>query len=122
MQTIKNELIVFSDCDDTLVIWRDDSMSPGDGKVEIVDPYDGSRVFLYPHIKHIKLLADYKARGYTIFVWSAAGQPWSEAVVKALEIENIVDFVMSKPVKYMDDLHAKDILGQRVYIPFMGVE
>lgn len=122
MQVLKNELVVFTDIDDTLVIWTDKPFEPSEGSVKIVDPYDQSPLYLVPHTRHIKLLADYKARGYTVIAWSANGYAYVETVIKTLGIESTIDIAMSKPGKYMDDLHAKDILGQRVYIPFMGIE
>lgn len=120
MKVIESEQIVYSDVDDTLVLWSDNFYLPGEGKIELVDPYDQSLIYLTPHIRHVKLLQDYNARGYTVIVWSAAGYRWAEVVVKALNLEPYVDYCQSKPLKFMDDLQAKDILGDRVYIPFMG--
>lgn len=118
MKVIDNDMVVVIDCDDTLVMWNNNEYwinSPD--KVEVTDPIDNATVYLIPHKQHIALVGKYKAQGYTVIVWSAAGYRWAEAVVKALKIENNVDFCMSKPLKYVDDLRAEHILGSRVYIP-----
>lgn len=119
---VKNDMIVFCDVDDTLLMWNDVNwQGPGDNQIEITDPTDNSIVHLKPHVQHIALLKKYQAQGYTVIVWSAAGYRWADAAVKALKLEDVVTLVMSKPLKYVDDLTAKDILGNRVYIPFNQV-
>lgn len=117
---INNDQVVVVDVDDTLVMWNEDSdiYMPGEGKVELVDPYNNGMYFLLPHKEHIKLIQKYKSQGYTVIVWSAGGCLWANEVVSKLGIRNMVDFVMSKPIKYVDDLKAAEILGNRVYIPF----
>lgn len=122
MTVIENETLVYFDCDDTLVMWSERFAFPGEGKIELEDPYDNSLVHLFPHERHIKLLKDYKARGYTVVVWSAAGYRWTNTIVKTLGLEEYVDYCQSKPIKFVDDLPAANILGERVYIPFMGKE
>lgn len=109
---LKNELSVHFDCDDTLVMWY-----PKIVDVYVSDPYDETNTYgLAKHEKHIKLLKDYKNRGYQVVVWSAGGSKWAKAVVDALELQEYVDVIMVKPVKYVDDLPASEILGTRVYI------
>lgn len=120
MKLIESEMIVYFDCDDSLCMWTDKHMFPGDGRIEFEDPYDSSLVHLVPHERHIKLLKDYKGRGYTVIIWSAAGYRWAQVVVKTLELEEYIDYCQSKPIKFVDDLQASEILGDRVYIPFMG--
>lgn len=121
-QLIGNDMLVVIDCDDTLVIWNDNEywVNSSD-KVELVDPYDKSVIYLYPHLQHINLIKKYKVQGYTVVVWSAAGCLWAKEVVDKLQINDCVDFIMSKPIKYVDDLNASGILGSRVYIPFKHV-
>jgi hypothetical protein len=114
MKTIKNEMNVYFDCDDTLVMWGETKQR--EKCIIITDPYDGAQHYLLPHAGHIKVLKDRKARGATIHVWSASGYMWAEAVVRALKLEKYVDFVLSKPVMYVDDLQAHEILGERLYL------
>ena len=118
-QLINSDMVVTFDCDDTLVIWNDNEYwVSGSDKVCFEDPYDKSMIFLYPHTQHINLMKKYKAQGYTVIVWSAGGSLWAKEVVDKLKINNLVDVIMSKPIKYVDDLPASQILGSRVYIPF----
>lgn len=116
MKTVGNEVNVFCDVDDTLVHWHNDYSKPGDDKIKIIDPYDKSVNYLKPHKKHIRLLKKMKGRGNFIIVWSAGGFKWAEAVVKALKLEDVVDLVMTKPAKYVDDLDASVWIGSRIYL------
>lgn len=121
-RTIENDLIVVCDVDDTLVMWNNVKWwEPGPGLVEFCDPTDNGIVWLKPHTAHINLLKKYKAQGYTIIVWSAGGWRWAESVVKTLGLDHIVDVRQSKPLKFMDDLPANHVLGNRVYIPLEQV-
>ncbi len=114
MLVVESENIVMIDVDDTLVMH--DKKKSGD-IVEIVDPYKENHVYkLRPHKKHISLLIDYKARGKTIIVWSHGGWLWAKTVIETLKLEKYVDFVMSKPKTYVDDLTTDCILTNRVYL------
>lgn len=114
MNTVKNEQVIFIDVDDTLIIWG--KIKRGQKAVAVTNPYDGHQEIVRAHLGHIKILKDRKARGAHIIVWSAGGYAWAGAVVKALGLEKYVDHVMSKPIMYIDDLEAKDILGERLYL------
>lgn len=110
---IDSQTTAFFDCDDTLIMH--DNTKPYD--LAISDPYEeGFIINCRVHQRHLKLLKDFKARGYVIVVWSAGGAPWAKAVVDALGIQAHVNLVMSKPLKYVDDLHADKILGSRIYL------
>lgn len=119
MKLVNSDMIVMFDVDDTILMWNNvDYRWPGEDKVELQDPYDKSIVYLKPHNQNINLMKKYKTQGYTVIVWSAGGYLWAEEAVNKLKINNLVDLVMSKPLKYVDDLKASEILGTRVYIPF----
>ncbi len=111
MKTINNELVTFFDVDETILM-----DAPKDGDVHYFDvagqPKRGKA-----HKVHIDQLIKHKARGFTVIVWSGNGHQHAHNVVKALGIEDHVDYCMSKPVKYWDDLtDANNILTSRVYL------
>lgn len=115
MKVVENEWLSMWDVDDTLCLWG----KPQDPRaIEFIDPHDKQIHLLVPHERHIKLLKDFKARGYTIIVWSGGGYEWAETVVKTLGLEDYVDFAMTKPMKYIDDLPAVEILGSRIYLEY----
>lgn len=114
---LKNETIIFCDTDQTLVVWHKDHNKPGKGKRLFVDPYTGDKLYLRPHKVHCRLLRQYKARGFGIVVASKAGYLWSKEVVNQLGLNDIVDLIMSKPDRFMDDKNTlEDIVGNRVYL------
>lgn len=117
MQVINNESVIFFDVDDTLVMW-DISASHTSylDIVIVIDPYDGKPLSLGIHKPHVKLLINQAKRGSKVVVWSQGGFQWAEAVVKALQLEEYVDIVMSKPKTYVDDLPVEAWLKDRVYI------
>lgn len=114
MQVIQSEDVVMYDCDDTLVMWFTECDPTL--KVKIICPYGGSETWLKPHARHIDLLKKHHGRGKTVIVWSAGGYKWAQAVVEALGLQDYVHFVMTKPMSYVDDLEAKEILGSRIYL------
>lgn len=118
MKVTESEMIVVCDVDDTLVMWSDNFTQPHEGAIGFIDPYDNSVNYLTVHQMHVNLLKKYKGRGLFVRVWSAAGYKWAASVVKTLGLEDYVDSVETKPIKYMDDLPGDKVLGARVYIPF----
>lgn len=114
MKIVENEMIVAFDVDDTLVMWH--SKVDPINKIQIINPYGGSETWLKPHKRHIELLKEYKGRGMTIIVWSAAGYKWAESVVNSLGIQDYVDLIMTKPGKLVDDLSVQEIFTTRIYL------
>lgn len=117
MLTISEESTIFVDVDDTLVMWGQKPKT-GQKRVKIVDPYSGEALFLTPHLGHIKVLKDRKARGSYVVVWSAGGNRWADAVVRALKLDSYVDLVMTKPHIYIDDKKASEFMQEHLYIPY----
>lgn len=128
---LESEMNATFDCDDTLVMWDIGGNQPYDmwayteqekckpeDVVRIEDPYKvGEAYYLVKHNRHIKLLQDYKARGFGVIVWSAGGSQWAKAVVEALGIGNSVDLVMAKPNRHVDDMPCTSWMGERIFIP-----
>lgn len=112
MKTITNRNTTFWDVDDTLVMHALSTESIG-----IQDPIDPSHsVIVTPNNNMIRLMLEEKARGSFIIVWSRGGDAWAEAVIRALELQNTVDLVMTKPMAYFDDKPIEEWLPYRVYM------
>jgi predicted HAD superfamily phosphohydrolase YqeG len=118
MKVYDNELTLFCDVDDTLVMWKDNPYEPGDGKIKILDPNDLDEPYryLYPHHRHINFIKKCKNRGYNITVWSNGGWAWAKAVVEALHLQDYVTKVESKPLKIIDDLPYNETFPNRLYL------
>lgn len=114
MQVIKSEQVICVDIDDTLVLHK--RGAPRDVIVNFIDPYDGTERFLVMHEPHVKILKDRKARGAVIVVWSQSGYAWAETVIKAMGLEPYVDFIMSKPIAYIDDKPVTEWMAERIYL------
>lgn len=120
MKVIRNELGICYDVDDTLVMSNydiDAQIYADEGKpfITILDPNDDKLVTLKPHLFHIALLKKHKARGYHVTVWSHAGFAWAEAVVKALDLEEYVDVVRTKPRAMVDDMPIEQLIAEQLY-------
>lgn len=114
MQLIDNEHIVAFDIDETIFMHGGDIFD--ENTVYITNPYSNSEIHGSLNKNHYELLKQYKARGMFVIFWSKAGMKWAEAVIKEFQLESYVDLVMTKLDKYVDDLEAPQILGERVYI------
>lgn len=110
MQSIKGENNIFFDIDGTLVLYNKE------GKTVKLNYYGETRE-LVPHGGHISFMKALKERGFTIFLFSNNGWRWCEEVAKKLEIEDVVDFCMTKPQKVVDDEKVENYL-KTIYIPF----
>lgn len=116
MKVIKSEDVVCFDLDDTLALWDANHNVPHEDAIEVKNPYSGEVVYLRPHKVHIRIMKEYKGRGFTNIVWSAGGVRHAEAVVKAFGLEEYVDYVMTKPNRHFDDKEDKEsIIGVRLY-------
>ena len=114
MKTVDTDNAMFFDVDDTLVMWEETPIF--NETVVITDPYNGELETLYLNNCHIRLLKRSKHRGRTIVVWSHGGFKWAEAVVKALELEEYVDLVMTKMEDYVDDLDVDEWALKNIYL------
>jgi hypothetical protein len=125
MIVIENDNCIFFDVDDTLVMWDSGYVNEDSSNtIQIKDPYfvpmlygqQSASYTLVPHDKHIQYLKDAKIKNKnTIVVWSAGGWEWAKSVVAALELEEYVDAIMSKPKSYVDDLSCNEFMGNRIY-------
>lgn len=111
---------VFFDIDETLVlaesnIW--DLKRPYAKYVDVIDPLDSVKtISMRIHEPMVRLLKEEKARGSRVIVWSRGGWHWARNVIEALQLDNYVDEVMTKPLVYFDDLDISEWLKYRVYL------
>ncbi len=115
-EVIDSESIGFVDVDQTLIMWG--KAKKGEKVIHVTCPYSGEQKTLRPNRGNIKVLKDRYARGSYIIVWSAGGNKWADAVIKALGLKPYVNKVMSKATFFIDDKQAHEILGERVYVPY----
>ncbi len=117
MKHLIYETIVTFDVDNTLVKWDRAHNSPGYPKLHFIDPYTGDSLYLSPHEVHIRLLKQYKKRGFGVVVWTKAGSLWAEEVINVLQLNSFVDMIMSKPDRWVDDKEDfHDVIGHRVFL------
>lgn len=120
MKVIENENTVFFDVDYTLIYHKE--WLEGDQRkhcpVDLEAFYDkrvNQTLFFTRSQQHITLLKQCVARGRTVIVWSNNGHYWAKMIVKLLEIDCLIEYVMCKPSMYVDDKTANDFM-QHVYL------
>lgn len=101
MFVLRSDRTVWCDVDDTLIGW---GKAPQDRPVRVTIECGGFVDNHWVIEENVEALKLHKARGHKIIVWSQGGFDWAEAVVKALGLEELVDFVCSKPTWVYDDL------------------
>lgn len=115
MKIIETEQLLPFDVDDCLINWG--KIPKGRKAITFINPYDGEQHYVTPNLANIKILKERKARGATILVWSQSGYKKAAAVVRALGIEQYVDYISSKPMAYVDDKPCELWMGERIFLP-----
>lgn len=118
MKVIKNETTILFDIDETLIFHKEWHPGKADVPVDRIAVYD-HRIQRTLEVKlneeNIALLKQSKARGRCVIVWSNAGYEWATIVIKKLGLTDHVDYVLTKPGCYVDDLDANQFM-HRVYL------
>jgi phosphoserine phosphatase len=107
MYTHVSSKIIYVDVDNTLLFSLREY--PHEVTHEVVK-INGRKFWV--HAPHIEMIKDFKARGHSIVVWSAGGAEWAQAAVLALNLESLVDVVLSKPDWYIDDKKASEFMDE----------
>lgn len=115
---MKEEAAIYIDVDDTLVVYGKNYKTYIKGTIKVKDPLDNKLMYLTPHDAHIRLAKRYKKRKFGIVVWSGNGSSWAWEVLKKLKLHNMVNAVLPKPIRYIDDMPITEWAGGRIYIPF----
>jgi hypothetical protein len=109
MNIIKSENVWVVDVDETLIQHKS-------GTLRIQCPLLKTYSSFTPCEGNITLLKEKFVRGCYIVVWSQGGFAWAETVVNALQLNEYVHTIMSKPVGYIDDKEIDEWFPKRVYI------
>lgn len=111
------QVTVFVDIDDTLVFMKY-AKDQEDQTIEFKYVGDSNEeiVKLLPHFKHIEMVKQFKARGFTVIAWSAGGSSWAKSVIEALGLTNHFNAVISKPTWYFDDKVSSDFMPESARI------
>lgn len=116
-QIIKEDRVIFYDCDNCLVLWPEDSGYNPDNFIQIassVSLLSGESTYkLTPNKGVIEDLKKKKEESYYIVVWSQGGFEHARRIVEGLELQEFVDIVMSKPLWIVDDLDPKEVFSWR---------
>lgn len=115
MRVVQNEKVTFHDVDGTLIQHGQQSGRAG-YYVTVLDPITGGYLPMQAHEPNIRLLLEEKHRGSYVVVWSRGGYEWAENVLKALNLTDKVDLVLTKPMAYFDDVPINDWLPYRVWL------
>ena len=114
-KVIRNRTVRPFDIDGTMIVPPLELLSPMN--VRILDPVNADHyINMRKNEAMIRLMREEKHRGSYILVWSRGGYEWAEAVIKALDLYDIVDIIMDKPMAYFDDQDVSTWLKDRVFI------
>jgi hypothetical protein len=105
---------LYSDVDDTLVIWPDNPFKKH--KNHIPFDFNGNTYYLKPHKKNIETLKKYHKMGWTIIIWSLGGDEWASKVCDTLKLTSYVKHCLCKPVLYIDDLSPSEWMGENIFL------
>lgn len=116
MVVIKNENTDFYDVDGTIIIHESHKTIPPGESLQVFDAVTKQFITVRINKPMVRLLRESKARGSYVVVWSRGGYRWAADVIKALELTEYVDLVISKPLAYFDDTPIEKWLPYRVFI------
>jgi hypothetical protein len=122
--------VVYFDVDDTLVYSSPTAKQLQDHGIQVEAPLanyiDDSGKFvessgtnkrmIVPHRAHIDQLKKHAMRHHTIVVWSAGGEKWAAAAVKAMGLEQYVSLCICKPQWCYDDKQPQDFIPKPQYL------
>lgn len=106
MNVIENENVIFFDVDDTLI--REPTEEEFKNFNFISFTNFNINVGKTPINKNRDLLRQFKARNYTVIVWSHGGYAWAKEVITKLGASEYVDYIMTKPRVYVDDISVNE--------------
>lgn len=109
--------IAACDIDQTLILHDCDLVLAKNLECETVtvkSPYTNEEQTYVVNEKHVELVKNYQARGFTVLLWSNNGESWARAVGLALNLQDCM--YMAKPIKMIDDQQPEDFLPKPIYL------
>jgi len=117
---VENENIACFDVDDTIILHPKPNIDKNQLNIEgykyFTHVHDGKSFLAKPSEIHIKLLKDYRARGFYNIVWSGNGYAHAANILSQLGLMDYVDKIMTKPGRYVDDQNCEDWMGVHIYL------
>ncbi len=95
MIIVESDKAAYFDVDETLVLMDDVDLSRPE-VIRIIDKSNNINAYAIPHKAIISQMRKHHSRGHIIFVWSAGGYKWANAVVRALGLETLVYAIVPK--------------------------
>lgn len=108
MRVTECEKLAYFDIDSTIIKRTDNGLLTLD--------YYGQPWTINSLPKNIEFLKSLKRRGYYIIVHSSNGWLHAKNVIELLKLEQYVDEVKTKPLKYCDDEPVQKWFGPRIYL------
>lgn len=116
MNVVTKENVRPFDCDGCLIRELKHSELQADAYVK--DPLTMKNIGVKVNKAMVRLLKEEHYRGGYVVVWSRSGWEWAKNIVEALELQEYVHQVMSKPIAYFDDKDVSEWLKDRVFLDF----
>jgi len=111
---------IFFDVDETLIEWETDSVDKerlygliNHGLPDFIVIDNHKFRVNKPHVCRLK---QHYENGDDVTVWSAGGRSWARRVIKALDLMDYVDNILTKPDFYYDDEDLSTFRARRMFL------
>lgn len=109
MIVVKSDRAAYFDVDETLVLMDDMNIQHMDLTI-IEDAKHNIFARVIPHRAHIQKMKEHASRGHPVFVWSAGGWAWANAVICSLGLKEYVTAIIPKGPWSWDDKMPNEFL------------
>ncbi len=116
MLIVKKENVSPIDIDGTLIIHCKLADIPSGEGVQVYDAVTKGFITVRINRPMVRLVREARSRGDYVIAWSRGGYRWAADVIKALDLVDCVDLVLSKPLAYFDDTEVGDWMKYRVFL------
>lgn len=121
MIVIKSNTGAFFDIDETIALMDnlDLQTTYHAQMIEVIDLENSIHARIVPHYPIIQKMKEHYSRGHIIFVWSAGGYAWANAVIRTLGLEYMVTAIIPKGPWIWDDKMPNDFLSRHYIKPIV---